>query len=148
FRKAEALLRQMPPNNSLARLYASWCDVCLVRAQVPQGFDAASRAVEVAEALDDPWLRSKVGQRMGEGLFAVGRLRECLQWQERAWDEADKISTGVGVTLNVCFVLASLRDYPEALKWSQREMARPRNQRSGFYEAFGGLYDQITHRSA
>src|SRR5262249_30646936 len=63
FRKAEALLRQMPPNNSLARLYASWCDVCLVRAQVPQGFDAASRAVEVAEALDDPWLRSKVGQR-------------------------------------------------------------------------------------
>jgi tetratricopeptide (TPR) repeat protein len=148
FRKAEALLRQMPPGESLAKLYATWCDICLVRAQVPEGLDAASRAVEVAEAFNDPWLRSKVGQAMGECLFATGRLRECLQWWERAWDEADKISTGLGVTLNVCFALTNLRDYREALRWSQREMTRPRNRRSGLYEAYSGLNDQITHHAA
>jgi tetratricopeptide (TPR) repeat protein len=151
FRRGEALLRQMPPNKSLAQLYVDWSNICISRANVSEAFEAVSRAVELAEALDNPSVYAHASNCMGSSLFAMGRLRECLEWTERAWQEADKINsawTAGGATLNSCFFLHNLRAYSEALKWSQREMARPRNKQSGYYEAQGGFYDQITCQAA
>jgi predicted ATPase len=89
FRQAEALLQQVPPNASMVHLYDSWCEVCLWRSRVPEAFDAASRALELAEAIDDRSVHTRAVHTMAEGLFAVGRLRECLELEERAWGEAD-----------------------------------------------------------
>src|SRR5262249_49032639 len=149
FHRAEALFRQIPPNKSLVLLYASWCFICIDRLQISEVFEAASRAVEIAEAFD-AWMLAIAGNAMGNTLFAMGRLRECLEWTERTWEEADKIDAALagGATLNSCFYLTNLRDYPEALKRSRREMARPRNQRSAFYEGHGAFYDQITQQAA
>jgi len=147
FRKAEALLRHMT-NESLVRLYATRCEVYLWLAQVPAAFDAASRAFELAEGLDDPWFRGRTAHTRCEILFAMGRLRECLEWEERAWHDADRTGGGGGITINACFVLTNLRDYPEASKWSQREMATPHNKQSGLYQAYGGLNDLIINHGA
>lgn len=147
FRKAEALLRQLPPNVSLARLYLAWCWVCVWRTQIPQAFEAASNTVEIAGRLDEPALRAEAGHATGGCLWAMGRLRECLEWEEHAWHAADQIGwVGAGgVAMNICFLLTNLRDYRAALKWSQREMTRPHKAR---YEVLGGLDQQTSAHAA
>jgi tetratricopeptide (TPR) repeat protein len=151
FRKAEALLRPMPPSKCLAQLYVHWCNLCISRGNISEAFEAVSRAEELAEGIDDPSFRGSVGIAKSSCLFGLGRLRECLELTERVWQQADKINEAWiagAVTLNSCFFLLNLRDYGQALKWSRRETSRPRNKRSGYYEAQVGLVDEIISLAA
>ena len=64
FRKAEAVYRQMPPNESFATLYCYWCWICIWRMQVPEAFEAASRAVQIADEHGSPSVRAGTSNAM------------------------------------------------------------------------------------
>jgi tetratricopeptide (TPR) repeat protein len=145
FHKAEALFRQMPPNKSVVQLYGDWSFLCLWRAQVPEAFRAASRAMEIAEELDNLIARAQATHAMAGSLFATGRLREALALEDRGWHEADLLNSTLagGITQNYVFSLNVLGDHTEALKRLQREMTKPRNTQLVYYAGFFQILDQI-----
>jgi tetratricopeptide (TPR) repeat protein len=148
FREAEALFRQMQPDESMARLYSAWGFVCLWRMRVPEAFEAANRAVEIAKEHGSPSVRAETANVMAASLFAAGRLRESLTQYSRIWHQADQLNDPLagGITQQFIFILTILGDFGEALKWSRREMARPRNRQGVYYQHFA-LGDQINLHS-
>jgi tetratricopeptide (TPR) repeat protein len=138
FRKAEALFREMPPNESMATIYCLWCWICIWRAQVAAAFQAANRAVEIAEELGNSLVRAHAANAMAGCLFAMGRLREALGLLDRAWHEADRLNdpSAGGISQTGHFNLIVFRDYRESLRWLRREMERPRNKQPLYYGFF------------
>jgi class 3 adenylate cyclase/tetratricopeptide (TPR) repeat protein len=147
FRRGEALLRALPPSESLVGLYVGWGWVCIWRVQIGAAFEAATRAVNVARQLDSGSLRAASGALMGACLWAMGRLREALKLTEHAWEEADRINNASAgsATTSASFILINLCDYKAALRWSLREASRPRNQESGYNEVWGLNHEIVEH---
>src|SRR5262249_54924634 len=138
FRKAEALFLEMPPNESMAQLYCHWSFICTWRAQVAEAFQAARRAVEIAEELGNSLVQTYAAHAMANSLFAMGRLREAVGIEDRPWHEADRLNdpSAGGISQNGHFILIVLRDYRESLRWLRREMERPRNKQPLYYGFF------------
>jgi tetratricopeptide (TPR) repeat protein len=147
FRKAEALLHGLPVSKSLARLYINWSWTCLWRVQAQSAYEAAGRALEIAERLDSPSVRAAAGVVMGACLWAMGQLRRGFELHDRAWEEADRINdpSARGATTNGIFNLRNLCDYKEALRWSKRECGRPHNKESGYNELYGFIGEVRSH---
>ena len=74
FRKAEALLVELPVNESLASLYRHWVWLCIWKAQIRPGLEAAERSVELAHQLNSSSMVARAGMAMGACLWASGRL--------------------------------------------------------------------------
>jgi hypothetical protein len=151
FRKAEALLCELPVNESLARLYIGWSWTCLRRAQVKSAHEAASRGLDIAEQLNSPGVRATAGAVMGACLWSMGHLRRGLELLDRAWEEADRTNDPsahtalITASANGNFDLLNLCDYKDALRWSQREAARPRNRESGYNQLYGFVGQVSAH---
>jgi class 3 adenylate cyclase/tetratricopeptide (TPR) repeat protein len=138
FRKAEALLVELPVNESLASLYEQWAWLYLWKAQGRLGFAAAERSVELAHQLNKASMVARAGIVMGACLWASGRLGEAFDCLERGWQQADAINDAFATTatVNATFDLRNIGDYKEAMRWLEREISRPRNAESPFTETF------------
>jgi tetratricopeptide (TPR) repeat protein len=138
FREAEALFREMPPSESMARLYCAWCWICFWRVRIAEAFEAARHAVDIAKEHAGPSIRAQTRATMAGSLCAMGRLDEWFAEYDRAWHEADQVNDSLAerITQGATFCLNKLSDHREALKWLRREMARPRNNERVFYGLF------------
>jgi class 3 adenylate cyclase len=136
FRKAESLLVELPVSEPLADLYHRWAWSCLWKAEIRPALEAAERSVELAHQLNSASMVARAGIVMGACMAGIGRLREGFEWLERGWQEADAINDfSVGATVNATFHLQNLCDPKEAMRWSAREISRPRNAESPFNES-------------
>jgi tetratricopeptide (TPR) repeat protein len=137
FHKAEALLVELPINESLASLYEQWAWLCLWRAQGRLGLEAAERSLELSHQLNTASMVARAGIVKGACLWGSGRLSEAFEWLERGWQEADAIndSRSVEATVNATFDLGNMGDHKEAIRWLVREISRPRNAESSFAES-------------
>ena len=136
FRKAEALLLELPVSDSLAALYQLWAWSSLWKAEIRPALEAAKRSVEVAHQLNSASMIARAKTVMGACMAGSGRLREGFEWLEHGWQEADAINgSSVGATVNAAFHLQNLGDSKEAMRWLVREISRPRNAESPFNES-------------
>ncbi len=92
FRKAEALLLELPVSDSLAALYQLWAWSSLWKAEIRPALEAAKRSVEVAHQLNSASMIARAKIVMGACMAGSGRLREGFEWLERGWQEADAIN--------------------------------------------------------
>ncbi|MGA9721285.1 MAG: AAA family ATPase, partial [Candidatus Binatus sp.] len=130
FRKAEALLSKEPEGKALARLYIGIAQTSYTsRGTQREGLAAGKRAMEIAERFDDDLLWAYAAVQYGLLLLGPGLLADSRALLERAWQIADRLNdaraafmaTWTGGGCGHYF-----HDSPEALRWYQRELSKPR----------------------
>jgi tetratricopeptide (TPR) repeat protein len=133
FRRAEALLSTGGDTPILARLYCGIALNSFTRLRINEGLDAGRRAMEIADRLHRSDLWAAAASAHAWNLTWSGRLAEASALAERAWQTADREGDrGAAFTATyagnaLCF---GLHDYKEALRWSQRELGKPRTAQS------------------
>jgi tetratricopeptide (TPR) repeat protein len=130
FRKAEATLSKGPEGPRLARLYTGISQTAFASRRTSEGLVAGKRAMEIAEEIHDEresWAAAAI--QYATHLVVAARLAESRSLLDQAWQIADRLNVGTLASIATwtagrCWVF--LLDSPEALRWYQRELSKPR----------------------
>jgi tetratricopeptide (TPR) repeat protein len=136
YREAETLLRQAPPRNSSARIWAEleWMRaVTAVRALATrEGTRAARCAMAIARDLGDDMLLTWSSLMCSLHLGNAGQLAEARKLAERVLQSADQINDTALAVDAACRpgMQASLYDPRLSERWYRAELVKPRTANS------------------
>jgi len=136
FRKAEPILSEGPEGKALARLYIGIAATKFMSLRTGEGLAAGKRAMEIAERFHDDSLWAEAARHYGVHLFSSGRLAEGHAIWEQAWQMADRLNDAAVAftsTWSAGGFILSVYDIPEAQRWYQRELSKPRGAQAPFY---------------
>src|SRR5882672_81503 len=104
--------------NEAARTLSSSIKPMILLGEYDQAFQAAERAREIFERLNDPWRLARLEINVGNIYHRQDRFEESIAHYERAYTELMpyKDTEGIAVVLsNMAVCLISLNDFPRAL---------------------------------
>jgi len=104
--------------NEAARTLSSSIQPMILVGEYQQAFEAANRAREIFERLDDPWRLARLEINVGNIYHRQDRFEESILHYENAYRALMpyKDSEGIAVVLsNMAVCLISLNDFPRAL---------------------------------
>ena len=140
-------LDETTPTQALGYLYMGYASAALWDGQPRQGFEMASRALEVGTALDNEVLESMAETVVGWFRAVLGELTEGARMIEGAWQKADRIDHFFASFL-ASWCLAGVYgigcwDPARMAEAAQRELAKPRieqapNQRQALEQMVAG----------
>ena len=104
--------------NEAARTLSSSIQPMILVGEYQQAFEAANRAREIFERLNDPWRLARLEINVGNIYHRQDRFEESIRHYENAYRALmpHKDSEGIAVVLsNMAVCLISLNDFPRAL---------------------------------
>lgn len=129
FRAAEALLAQGPERASLVVMYTGIATAALWGLRLDEAMAAASRAVEMADRLNDERLWCAAAPVYGWHVWGSGRVQEATDLMERAWVTADRLNLAASAFF-AAWIGASPGSFGgnpnDTLRWVNRELSTPR----------------------
>ncbi|HEY6418371.1 MAG TPA: AAA family ATPase [Candidatus Binataceae bacterium] len=131
-RKAESVLRQGPESASLGYLYIGLAQVSEQIVDIAQGLDASRQAMEIGERLGEEAIWTEAAVQHATYLLRNGRLREAYELFDAAWEKADRLNVGFNAAWLGGYARMSLWDPLDAIRWYQRELAKPRMAQAPF----------------
>lgn len=133
FRRAEALLSPGRDTPILVRLYCGIALNSFMRQRINEGLDAGRRAMEIADRLRRKDLWATAASTHAWNLTWNGQLGEAAALAQKAWQTADREGDR-GAAFTATYVgnalFFGLHDYKEAVRWTQRELGKPRTVQS------------------
>ena len=135
-RAAEPILSKGPPRANQCRFFLQLAAALTWALEVEAGLKAATRAMEIAEQLQDgerDYGLSFSASVLGRLLTIKGQLAEGFGWLEKGWEIADRINNTMAASTaawNAANMYWGIGDPVEAEKWCTRELASARTSRS------------------
>jgi tetratricopeptide (TPR) repeat protein len=135
-RAAEPTLSRGPPRDNQCRFFLQLAPALTWALEVEAGLKAATRAMEVAEQLQDgerDYGLSLSASVLGRLLIIKGQLAAGFSWVKKGWEIADRINNTMAASTaawNAANMYWGIWDPVEAEKWCTRELASTRTSQS------------------
>jgi tetratricopeptide (TPR) repeat protein len=129
FGKAKQLLSKRPEGLALAHVYTGNAQTAFVSRRTEEGLAAAKQAMEIEERFHDDARWAGTAIQYGLHLVESGRLAESRELQEQSWQKLDHTSLAQLAFISTWCAATSHAfplDIPEAIRWYQRELSKPR----------------------
>jgi predicted ATPase len=130
FSKAKEILTRRPEGSSLARVYTGITQIAFISRRTEEGLAAGKLGMEIAERLHDDARWAGTAIQYAIHLLEAGRVAESRAVQEETWQKSDRVNIGDLALISAWSggtCRAFLLDIPDALRWYDRELNKPRN---------------------